>query len=113
MSTTAKNVVEKGEVEATKEKGNEKEKEKEEDKNKKNDKSEKEDSDKDVGSEQEILLIQDMGFTVKIICPNAEPFDIQVSSMELVQVTNHPIIIYYMNNHPISFPMTTINKKTS
>ncbi|XP_050472854.1 LOW QUALITY PROTEIN: clustered mitochondria protein homolog [Bombus huntii] len=85
VSTTAKNVVEKGEVEATKEKGNEKEKEKEEDKNKKNDKSEKEDSDKDAGSEQEILLIQDMGFTVKIICPNAEPFDIQVSSMELVQ----------------------------
>lgn len=87
-STTAKNVVEKGEVEATKEKGNEKEKEKEkeEDKNKKNDKSEKEDGDKDAGTEQEIVFIQDMGFTVKIVSPGAEPFDIQVSSMELVQV---------------------------
>lgn len=86
-STTAKNVVEKGEVEATKEKGNEKEKEKEkeEDKNKKNDKSEKEDGDKDAGTEQEIVFIQDMGFTVKIVSPGAEPFDIQVSSMELVQ----------------------------
>ncbi|XP_043518103.1 clustered mitochondria protein homolog [Frieseomelitta varia] len=89
-STAAKNVVEKGEVEATKEKGNEKEKEKEkeekeEDKNKKKDKSEKEDNDKDAGSEQEIVFIQDMGFTVKIVSPGAEPFDIQVSSMELVQ----------------------------
>ncbi|OAD58294.1 hypothetical protein WN48_00173 [Eufriesea mexicana] len=86
-SAVAKNVVEKGEVEATKEKGNEKEKEKEkeDDKSKKNDKNEKEDGDKDAGIEQEIVFIQDMGFTVKIVSPGAEPFDIQVSSMELVQ----------------------------
>lgn len=56
------NIVEKGEVEATKEK-------------------EKEDKKDD----QEIVLIQDLGFTVKIISPGTEPFDIQVSSMELVQ----------------------------
>lgn len=56
------NIVEKGEVEATKEK-------------------EKEDKKDD----QEIVLIQDLGFTVKILSPGTEPFDIQVSSMELVQ----------------------------
>lgn len=56
------NIVEKGEVEATKEK-------------------EKEDKKDD----QEIVLIQDLGFTVKIISPGTEQFDIQVSSMELVQ----------------------------
>ncbi|KAJ9594007.1 hypothetical protein L9F63_014567, partial [Diploptera punctata] len=56
------NIVEKGEVEATKEK-------------------EKDDKKDD----QEIVLIQDLGFTVKIMSPGTEPFDIQVSSMELVQ----------------------------
>lgn len=56
------NIVEKGEVEATKER-------------------EKEDKKDD----QEIVLIQDLGFTVKIMSPGTEPFDIQVSSMELVQ----------------------------
>lgn len=30
-------------------------------------------------------LSQDMGFTVKMASPGTEPFDIQVSSMELVQ----------------------------
>ncbi|XP_053987211.1 clustered mitochondria protein homolog [Hylaeus volcanicus] len=84
ISTTMKTIVEKGEVEATKEEGSEKEKEKE----KNNDKSEKEadsDKDKDGANEQEVVFIQDMGFTVKIVSPGAEPFDIQVSSMELVQ----------------------------
>ncbi|KAH9644877.1 hypothetical protein HF086_007965 [Spodoptera exigua] len=33
----------------------------------------------------EVVFIQDMGFTVKIVSPGAEPLDIQVSSMELVQ----------------------------
>lgn len=45
-------VIEKGEVEATKEK-------------------EKKD-------DQEVVFIQDMGFTVKIISPGTEPFDMQV-----------------------------------
>lgn len=96
-STASKNVVEKGEVEATKEKGdeNEKEKEKDEEKDKKNDKSEKDgDGDKD-NSEQEIVFIQDMGFTVKIVSPGAEPFDIQVSSMELVQVADRYTFEYF------------------
>ncbi|KYM76065.1 hypothetical protein ALC53_13550 [Atta colombica] len=80
-STATENVVEKGEVEATKEG----EKEKNED-NKNSDKNEKEaEKEKDVSSEQEVVFIQDLGFTVKIVSPGSEPFDIQVSSMELVQ----------------------------
>lgn len=81
-SAAAENVVEKGEVEATKE--GEKEKD-----NKNSDKNEKEtdcDKEKDGTNEQEVVFIQDMGFTVKIVSPGSEPFDIQVSSMELVQV---------------------------
>uniref|UniRef100_A0A0K2T2F5 Clustered mitochondria protein homolog n=1 Tax=Lepeophtheirus salmonis TaxID=72036 RepID=A0A0K2T2F5_LEPSM len=35
--------------------------------------------------EQDVVYIQEMGFTVKVAPPNVEPFDIQVSSMELVQ----------------------------
>lgn len=83
-STAAENVVEKGEVEATKE--GEKEKDKD---NKNSDKNEKEtdtDKEKDATNEQEVVFIQDLGFTVKIVSPGSEPFDIQVSSMELVQV---------------------------
>lgn len=83
-STATENVVEKGEVEATKE--GEKEKDKD---NKNSDKNEKEadtDKEKDATNEQEVVFIQDMGFTVKIVSPGSEPFDIQVSSMELVQV---------------------------
>lgn len=84
-STATENVVEKGEVEATKEG----EKEKNED-NKSSDKNEKEasatDKEKDASNEQEVVFIQDLGFTVKIVSPGSEPFDIQVSSMELVQV---------------------------
>ncbi|KAL0272408.1 UNVERIFIED_CONTAM: hypothetical protein PYX00_005387 [Menopon gallinae] len=52
-------VIEKGEVEATKE--------------------------KEKKEEQEVVFIQDLGFTVKIVSPGTESFDIQVSSMELVQ----------------------------
>lgn len=82
-SSTVENVLEKGEVEATKEG----EKEKEKDKLKgKSDKDGEADKDKDSSSEQEVVFIQDMGFTVKIVSPGADPFDIQVSSMELVQV---------------------------
>jgi protein TIF31 len=36
-------------------------------------------------SKDEVVFIQDVGFSVKIVSPGAEPFDIQVSSMELVQ----------------------------
>ncbi|XP_015110281.1 clustered mitochondria protein homolog [Diachasma alloeum] len=72
--TASTEVLEKGEVEATKEC----EKEKSE-KEKDNDEKEKD------GNDQEVVFIQDMGFTVKIVSPGAEPFDIQVSSMELVQ----------------------------
>ncbi|XP_043273168.1 clustered mitochondria protein homolog [Venturia canescens] len=78
-STSSENVLEKGEVEATKEGEKEKDKDKDE---KEVAESEK---DADGGNEQEVVFIQDMGFTVKIVSPGAEPFDIQVSSMELVQ----------------------------
>uniref|UniRef100_A0A1B6E4P9 Clustered mitochondria protein homolog n=1 Tax=Clastoptera arizonana TaxID=38151 RepID=A0A1B6E4P9_9HEMI len=52
--------VEKGEVEAS-EKGNEKK------------------------EETEVVFMQDIGFTVKIVSPGSDAFDIQVSCMELVQ----------------------------
>ncbi|XP_022252405.1 clustered mitochondria protein homolog [Limulus polyphemus] len=35
--------------------------------------------------DQEFVFLQDMGFTVKLAVPGLEPFDIQVSSIELVQ----------------------------
>ena len=31
-------------------------------------------------SEQDVVFIQDTGFTVKIVAPNLEPFDIQVNN---------------------------------
>ncbi|CAH1800862.1 unnamed protein product [Owenia fusiformis] len=34
---------------------------------------------------KEVVMIQDTGFTVQVQSPNAEPFDLPVSSMELVQ----------------------------
>jgi len=33
----------------------------------------------DKKEEQEVVFIQDMGFTVKIVSPGLDPFDIQVS----------------------------------
>lgn len=99
-STATENVVEKGEVEATKEG----EKEKDED-NKNNDRNEKEvDKEKDTSNDQEVVFIQDMGFTVKIVSPGSEPFDIQVSSMELVQV------IVRLPNDKIIMSMCTLSK---
>lgn len=89
-SSAAENVVEKGEVEATKES--------EKEKDNKNDGNEKEadvaDKEKDPSNEQEVVFIQDMGFTVKIVSPGSDPFDIQVSSMELVQVIVHLLMKY-------------------
>uniref|UniRef100_A0A2H8TIW5 Clustered mitochondria protein homolog n=2 Tax=Melanaphis sacchari TaxID=742174 RepID=A0A2H8TIW5_9HEMI len=41
------------------------------------------DNEKKQGTE--IIFIQDLGFNVKIVCPGTEAFEIQVSSMELVQ----------------------------
>jgi len=42
-------------------------------------------SKKDEKADQDVVFVQDVGFTVKIVSPNLEPFDVQVSSMELVQ----------------------------
>ena len=38
-----------------------------------------------VKDENELILIQDNAFTVKIQVPGMDPFDLQVTSMELVQ----------------------------
>ncbi|XP_060704008.1 clustered mitochondria protein homolog isoform X1 [Hemiscyllium ocellatum] len=48
---------------------------------------EKEDGEPSVddGNEQEVIVIQDTGFTVKIHVPGIEPFDLQVSPQEMVQ----------------------------
>lgn len=67
-------VIEKGEIEATKE--NEKDKE---------ENGEEKDNCNNCKTDQEVVFIQDLGFTVKVAAPGVEPFDIQVSSMELVQ----------------------------
>ncbi|TRY92541.1 hypothetical protein DNTS_024548 [Danionella cerebrum] len=37
------------------------------------------------GNEQEVIVIQDTGFIVKIQAPGTEPFDLQVSPQEMVQ----------------------------
>jgi protein TIF31 len=62
--------VEKGELEATKEK---------------EEGGEKGEECSTCKNDQEVVFIQDLGFNVKVAAPGVEPFDIQVSSMELVQ----------------------------
>uniref|UniRef100_A0ABD2XNR3 Clustered mitochondria protein homolog n=1 Tax=Trichogramma kaykai TaxID=54128 RepID=A0ABD2XNR3_9HYME len=79
------NVLEKGEVEATKE-GEKENKDKDgADSSTTSSGGDDTNKDKDNSSDQEVVFIQDMGFTVKICSPHSEPFHIQVSSMELVQ----------------------------
>ncbi|XP_059147572.1 clustered mitochondria protein homolog isoform X2 [Physella acuta] len=46
---------------------------------------EKEDEMDDGEKDKEVLLIQDTGFNIQIAAPNLDPFDLPVSSMELVQ----------------------------
>lgn len=69
----AENIVEKNEVEATKESEEKKS-------NGASSSSEKD--------EQEVVFIQDMGFTVKIVSPGTEAFDIQVSNLFLPPIVN-------------------------
>ena len=38
-----------------------------------------ENKDAEKKDDQDVVFVQDVGFTVKIIAPNLEPFDIQVS----------------------------------
>ncbi|XP_026822607.1 clustered mitochondria protein homolog [Rhopalosiphum maidis] len=49
------------------------------------DDSSEESTDNEKKQGTEIIFIQDLGFNVKIVCPGTEAFEIQVSSMELVQ----------------------------
>ncbi|VVC44929.1 Hypothetical protein CINCED_3A021244 [Cinara cedri] len=49
------------------------------------DDSSEENTDSEKKQDTEIIFIQDLGFNVKIVCPGTEAFEIQVSSMELVQ----------------------------
>ncbi|XP_037123717.1 clustered mitochondria protein homolog isoform X2 [Syngnathus acus] len=46
----------------------------------------------DDSSEQEVIVIQDTGFTVKIQAPGTEPFDLQVSPQEMVQEIHQVLI---------------------
>ncbi|KAF6204441.1 hypothetical protein GE061_002782 [Apolygus lucorum] len=46
----------------------------------------------DKKDDAEVVFIQDMGFTVKIVSPGTDAFDIQVSSMELVQEIHQLLI---------------------
>ncbi|XP_051934664.1 clustered mitochondria protein homolog isoform X4 [Hippocampus zosterae] len=46
----------------------------------------------DDSNEQEVIVIQDTGFTVKIQAPGAEPFDLQVSPQEMVQEIHQVLI---------------------
>ncbi|KAM9853419.1 clustered mitochondria protein homolog isoform 2-T2 [Aulostomus maculatus] len=43
-------------------------------------------------NEQEVIVIQDTGFTVKIQAPGTEPFDLQVSPQEMVQEIHQVLI---------------------
>jgi hypothetical protein len=45
-------------------------------------------------NDQEVVFIQDLGFTVKVAAPGVEPFDIQVSSLEngAAQVFEAPLV---------------------
>jgi len=43
------------------------------------------DKENEPRDEQDLVFVQDVGFTVKINAPGVEQFDIQVSSMEMVQ----------------------------
>lgn len=45
----------------------------------------------DDSNEQEVIVIQDTGFTVKIQAPGTEPFDLQVRISACVQVFRHTI----------------------
>ncbi|XP_050531862.1 clustered mitochondria protein homolog [Daktulosphaira vitifoliae] len=49
------------------------------------DESSEENAESEKKQDTEVIFIQDLGFNVKIICPGTETFEIQVSSMELVQ----------------------------
>ena len=67
------------------------------------DKKEKEETDKKEGEEgkkddkdQDVVFVQDVGFTVKIIAPNLEPFDIQVQKVSFVLVLKSYKICHFM-----------------
>lgn len=44
------------------------------------------------GGENELILIQDNAFSIKISVPGLDPFDLQVTSMELVQEINQMLM---------------------
>lgn len=45
-----------------------------------------ENSDAEGKAKDEVVFIQDVGFSVKIVSPGAEPFDIQVSRKQILTV---------------------------
>ena len=40
---------------------------------------------KDEKADQDVVFVQDVGFTVKIVSPNLEPFDVQVGSPDVIK----------------------------
>lgn len=46
----------------------------------------------DAETNDDFIFIQDTGFNIKIAAPGMEPFDLQVSPLELVQEINHQLI---------------------
>ena len=69
------------EVEENVEKGAMEKTEKEQNSDKKENTSDESESNskKDEKPDQDVVFVQDVGFTVKIVSPNLEPFDVQVS----------------------------------
>ncbi len=55
-------------------------------------KDKEKDKPKEGGSDQDVVFVQDVGFTVKIVCPNLEPFDIQVRKLEALCFYNYCIV---------------------
>lgn len=56
-------------------------------------------ADADAGedaNEQEVIVIQDTGFTVKIQAPGTEPFDLQVSGVfAVIALSNRNLVIIF------------------
>ena len=51
---------------------------------------------KDEKADQDVVFVQDVGFTVKIVSPNLEPFDVQVGSPDVIE--NFFSKTYFDNN---------------
>lgn len=63
----------------------------------KQDEDEKEkDETEENKSKDEVLYIPDVGFSVKIVSPGSEPFDIQVSALKILKIIRHRMNLKYV-----------------